>query len=71
MVGLADANSTEFDPTTPHPVVCLLDEQRKITQIGGTMRLGRLRVPARAGHQGARGIPGGADLASGTGTGTR
>jgi CTP synthase len=39
-VGLADANSTEFNPSTPHPVVCLLDAQRKITQIGGTMRLG-------------------------------
>ncbi len=40
VVGLAEANSTEFNPATPHPVVCLLDEQRKITQIGGTMRLG-------------------------------
>jgi CTP synthase len=40
VVGLADANSTEFNPSTPHPVVCLLDAQRKITQIGGTMRLG-------------------------------
>jgi CTP synthase len=40
VVGLADANSTEFNPATPHPVVCLLDAQRKITQIGGTMRLG-------------------------------
>ena len=40
VLGLADANSTEFNPNTPHPVVCLLDEQRKITQIGGTMRLG-------------------------------
>ena len=38
--GLDDANSTEFNPATPHPVVCLLDAQRKITQIGGTMRLG-------------------------------
>jgi CTP synthase len=40
VVGLADANSIEFNPSTPHPVVCLLDAQRKITQIGGTMRLG-------------------------------
>ena len=40
VVGLADANSTEFNQATPHPVVCLLDAQRKITQIGGTMRLG-------------------------------
>jgi CTP synthase len=40
VAGLAGANSTEFDKDTPHPVVCLLDAQRKITQIGGTMRLG-------------------------------
>jgi CTP synthase len=40
VAGLTDANSTEFDKDTPHPVVCLLDAQRKITKIGGTMRLG-------------------------------
>ncbi len=40
VLGLAEANSTEFDPTTPHPVVALLDAQRKVTHIGGTMRLG-------------------------------
>jgi CTP synthase len=40
MVGLAGANSTEFNKDTPHPVICLLDEQRKITFKGGTMRLG-------------------------------
>ncbi len=40
VAGLADANSTEFNPDTPHPVVCLLDAQRKITRMGGTMRLG-------------------------------
>ena len=38
--GLERANSTEFDPTTPHPVICLLDEQKKITDKGGTMRRG-------------------------------
>lgn len=40
VVGLADANSTEFDKDTRHPVVCMLDEQFSITQKGGTMRLG-------------------------------
>jgi CTP synthase len=40
VAGLAGANSTEFDKETPYPVVCLLDAQRKITRIGGTMRLG-------------------------------
>lgn len=38
--GMADANSTEFDKDTPHPVICLLDEQKTITDKGGTMRLG-------------------------------
>jgi len=38
--GLADANSTEFDPATAHPVIDLMDEQRATTHKGGTMRLG-------------------------------
>ncbi|MCE9531834.1 MAG: CTP synthase, partial [Planctomycetes bacterium] len=37
---LPEANSTEFSPKTIDPVVCLLDEQRKVTDLGGTMRLG-------------------------------
>jgi CTP synthase len=37
---LQKAHSTEFDPNTPHPVIALLDEQKKVTQKGGTMRLG-------------------------------
>ena len=40
VVGLADAHSTEFHKDTEHPVICLLDEQKKITRKGGTMRLG-------------------------------
>jgi CTP synthase len=40
VVGLEDANSTEIDSNCPHPVVCLLNEQYDITQLGGTMRLG-------------------------------
>jgi CTP synthase len=40
VVGLQGANSTEFDSNTPHPVVCLLDEQFAIVDKGGTMRLG-------------------------------
>lgn len=40
VVGLTGANSTEFDKDTPHPVICLLDEQKNITDKGGTMRLG-------------------------------
>ena len=37
---LEKAHSTEFDTSTPHPVICLLDEQRKVSKKGGTMRLG-------------------------------
>ncbi len=39
--GLDDANTTEVNPHTPHPVISLLAEQRKVTDKGGTMRLGR------------------------------
>ncbi len=39
-LGLDRANSHEFDKDTPHPVICLLDEQKTITDKGGTMRLG-------------------------------
>ncbi len=34
------ANSTEMDPETPYPVIDLLPEQREVTDLGGTMRLG-------------------------------
>jgi CTP synthase len=38
--GLSDANSSEFEPTTPHPVIDLLPEQKDVTDLGGSMRLG-------------------------------
>jgi len=40
VLGLGGANSTEFDPQSPHPVIDLLDAQREVTDKGGTMRLG-------------------------------
>jgi CTP synthase len=40
VAGLATAHSTEFDPETPYPVIDLMPEQRTITDMGGTMRLG-------------------------------
>ena len=40
VLGWTDANSTEFDEKTEHPVIDLMEEQRGITQKGGTMRLG-------------------------------
>jgi len=48
--GLAGANSTEIDPDTPHPVICLLDSQAKITAKGGTMRLGARSCRLSAGR---------------------
>jgi len=39
-LGDEEANSTEFDPSTPHPVIDLLPEQVGVTDKGGTMRLG-------------------------------
>ena len=38
--GMSDANSTEFDTETQYPVIDLMPEQRDITEMGGTMRLG-------------------------------
>jgi CTP synthase len=40
VLGLKGANSTEFDPEPPYPVIDLLPEQRTVTEKGGTMRLG-------------------------------
>ncbi|MGZ8647905.1 MAG: CTP synthase, partial [Solirubrobacteraceae bacterium] len=38
--GMDGANSTEFDPETPYPVIDLLPEQKEVADMGGTMRLG-------------------------------
>ncbi|MDH5236446.1 MAG: CTP synthase, partial [Acidimicrobiia bacterium] len=40
VLGLVGANSSEIDPTTPHPVIDLMESQRDVTDMGGTMRLG-------------------------------
>ena len=40
VLGLADANSTEMDHNTTHNVIDLMDEQKSISNLGGTMRLG-------------------------------
>lgn len=40
VLGWKDANSTEFDEKTTHPVIDLMEEQKKVTAKGGTMRLG-------------------------------
>ncbi len=40
VMGLENANSTEMDPNTPYNVIDLMDEQKSISNMGGTMRLG-------------------------------
>jgi CTP synthase len=40
LLGKEGANSTEFDPNTPYPVIDLMPDQRQVTEMGGTMRLG-------------------------------
>src|SRR5690606_23785515 len=40
VLGMADANSSEMDPTTRYPVIDLMHDQRDVTDMGGTMRLG-------------------------------
>jgi CTP synthase len=40
VLGYTDANSTEMDPKTPHNVIDLMEEQKSISNMGGTMRLG-------------------------------
>jgi CTP synthase len=49
VVGLEEANSTEFNKASPHPVVCLLEEQQNISQLGGTLRLGAYPCMLRPG----------------------
>ena len=49
VLGLADANSTEMDPTTQHPVIDLMHDQRDVTDKGGTMRLGAYYAVLQAG----------------------
>jgi CTP synthase len=52
--GLEDANSTEFEPGTPHPVIDLLPEQEGVSDMGGTMRLGAQPAHLKPGTLAAR-----------------
>jgi CTP synthase len=59
VLGLENANSTEFDRSTPHPVIDLMLEQRAITDMGGTMRLGLYPCVLQPGTRAAQlyGVP--------------
>lgn len=52
VVGLEDANSAEFDPVTPHPVIDLMRDQHDVSDVGGTMRLGAYPCKVIAGTKG-------------------
>ena len=52
--GLKDANSTEFDEASPHPVIDIMAEQKLVTDKGGTMRLGKFACDLEAGSNAIR-----------------
>src|SRR5690606_27463800 len=54
IVGLEGAHSTEFNKDTQHGVICLMDKQRNVVEMGGTMRLGTqeaILAPDSLAHQ--------------------
>ena len=53
IAGMDGANSSEFDPETPHPVVDLLPEQKEVSDMGGTMRVGADPVKIQDGTRAA------------------
>jgi CTP synthase len=50
---MADAHSRELDPQTKYPVIDLMEEQKKVTEKGGTMRLGGYPCALKAGSKAA------------------
>ena len=54
VLGLAGANSVEFDEKTPHPVISLLESQVQVLDKGGTMRLGAYACVLKSGSVAAR-----------------
>ena len=62
--GWGEANSTEFDADTPYPVVSMMEEQKALTDKGGTMRLGAYRCQLLPGTRAAAayGLPGGGEV---------
>jgi len=51
VLGYADANSKEMDDQTPHNVIDIMEEQKTITQMGGTMRLGAYKCQVAQGSR--------------------
>ena len=49
VLSLNNANSTEINPNTPHPVINMMEEQKKLKNMGGTMRLGSYKCNIKTG----------------------
>ena len=54
VLGMADANSVELDPNTRHNVIDLMEEQKSVTNMGGTMRLGAYACRLQSGTKVAK-----------------
>lgn len=54
VLGLVSANSTEMDPNTPYPVIDMMQDQKNIQQMGGTMRLGSYPCELKKGSKAAQ-----------------
>lgn len=51
VLGHEDAHSSEFDPETSHPVIAMMEDQKAITDLGGTMRLGAFECHLKRGSK--------------------
>ena len=51
VIGLKDANSTEIDPNTPYNIVDIMEEQKNILDLGGSMRLGAYKCKLKRGSK--------------------
>lgn len=49
VLNIKDANSTEMDPLTPNPIISIMEDQKNITDMGGTMRLGAWKCELKKG----------------------
>jgi CTP synthase len=54
VLGLNEANSSEMNPATPYKVIDLMEEQKSISNMGGTMRLGAYECQLRPGSRAAQ-----------------
>ena len=62
VLGYADADSTEINPRTANNVIDLMEEQKNVTQMGGTMRLGEYRCVIRKGSRALQAYGGREDI---------